>query len=339
MNPLVLSFVFCIALLSPALSQENKDAPPAPTTPLLTQAQVANVLKQLEDLEKSIQSQRSSSLGAIIQKLRAAASSDAAAINFVTACEKLVNVERKDGDRKDAKKLDQKKEAEKREPRGAEAEKEGDFGTALRLCMEYLALSLEVRDVKDLSTVIPKITTFHQTMISQGKKIKGKAGEMLMQSIGGGGNRRGGTTGEIRSIVEAYQLDQYLHREGWPAVPGDIIDMYDKVIIAAAREKKKDDMPTLWDTALNTEATLRRVRLADGDYSVWESSIYPNLRWQRATDLALTGPSPVNGMADMLKVIKDYPNHPNAPDWVKQLRTMVAPNENKEDGGKTTAAQ
>ena len=310
----------CLALAHSACAQDNKDAAPASPVSGLSPAQIANVLKQLDELEKGILSQRNSSLSGIISKLRTAASSDAAAINFVAACEKLVNVERKDGDRKDAKKIDQKKEEEKRQPRGPDADKEGDYGLALRLCLEYMALSLEARDVKDLATMIPKITAYHQTLIAQGKKIKGKAGDMLMQSVTGGGRR-----GEMRVVMEAFQLEKYLNREGWSRVPGDIVAMYDKVIIENARKNKKEDMASLWDTALNNDATFRRLRMTDGDFSVWEASSYPDLRWQRATDLANAGPNPVAGMADMLKVIKDYPSHANSPDWVKQLRDMVTP--------------
>jgi hypothetical protein len=126
-------------------------------------------------------------------------------------------------------------------------------------------------------------------------------------------------------VIDAYQLDQYLRRTDWPTVPGGIVEMYDKVIIQLARDKKKDDMATLWDSALNNEATFRRLRLAEGEFTVWETSAYPNLRWQRAMDLAQNGPNPVTGMAEMLKVIKDNPTHPNSPEWVKQLRDMVSP--------------
>ena len=308
-----------------ATAQENKNAPPyVPPVPSLTPAQIANVLKQLEDLEKTILAQRGVSLGAIIQKLHSAAASDVSAINFVAECEKLVQVKLKNADRKEAMKIDQRKEAEKREPKaGVEAEKEGDIGTALSLALEYLALTLEARDVKDLSTMVPRITSFHQALIARGKKLKGRAGELIMQPItGGGGGRRGP---EFHYVIEAYQLDQFLHRQDWPETPGDIATMYDKVIIQLARDKKKEDMAGLWDAAINNEATFRRLRLADGEFSVWETSASPNLRWRKAEDLAQNGPNPVTGMAEMLKVIKDYPNHPASPDWVKELRDMVAP--------------
>lgn len=52
---------------------------------------------------------------------------------------------------------------------------------ALRMSLEYLALSLEANDAKDLSVMVPKVQAFHQAMISYGKKLHGQAGEMLMR--------------------------------------------------------------------------------------------------------------------------------------------------------------
>ncbi len=331
MHRTLLPLVAGLGLALTASAQENKNAPPyVPPTPTLTPDQVTNVLKQLDELEKSILSQRGTTLSTIIQKLHSAAQSDTSAINFVAECDKLVNVKLKNADRREAQRIDQRKEAEKREPKaGVDADREGDYGAALRVCLEYIALSLEARDVKDMGAFASKITAYHQALLSYGKKLKGRAGELIMQPIiGGGGGRR--TAGqlqlpELRVVIDAYQLDQYLHRNDWPLVPGDIAAMYDKVIVQAAREKKKEDIGSLWETGINTEASFRGLRLAEGEFKQWQASTYPNLRWHRAEDLAQNGPNPVTGMAEMLKVIKDYPNHPNSPDWVRQLRNMVSP--------------
>jgi hypothetical protein len=118
-------------------------APSAAAAPALSAEQIANVLKQLDEIEKTVMQQRGTSLGSIIQKLRTAASSDAAAINFLAECDKLVNVERKDGDRDDAKRIDQKKEAAKNAEKTDDEKKNGDAATGLRIELEYLALTLE----------------------------------------------------------------------------------------------------------------------------------------------------------------------------------------------------
>jgi len=300
------------------------------TKPVLTPEQAANVLKQLADLEKSILQQRGSNLGGVIQKLRTAASSDAAAVSFIEDCDKLVNVERKDGDREEAKRIEQRAEQAKRNETKKEEDKDGDHVTGLRLCLEYLALTLEANDAKDLCLMVPKVQAFHQTLLSHGKKLKGRTGDMLMRPIAaGGGGRRGGQGGglDIGVVIDAYQLDRYIRREGWPLEPGNIIRMYQQVILKSSLEKHKDDIGSLWDTGITTEASYRKERLAEGEFTVWQQNEYPALKWQRATDLVQSGPNPVTGMAEMLKVIKDHPGHPSSPEWVKQLRSLVTPDQ------------
>ena len=124
-------------------------------------------------------------------------------------------------------------------------------------------------------------------------------------------------------VIAAYQLDAYLDRRDWPGTPGDILSHYEQVIIKGA--KSKDQVPAIWDAALQTEATFRKERMFEGEFKIWQATEYPELRWRRAVNLVTTGPSAIMGMAEMLKVIKDFPNHASSPGWVKQLRLMVKP--------------
>lgn len=98
--------------LSASLFAQQTPTPPVAPAPraTLTADQATNVLKQLAELERTILQQRGTNLGSVIQKLRTAASSDAAAISFIEDCDKLVNVERKDADREEARKIEQKAE-------------------------------------------------------------------------------------------------------------------------------------------------------------------------------------------------------------------------------------
>jgi hypothetical protein len=311
---------------------------PATTPQGLTVDQQANVLKQLEDLERSILAQRGTNIGAAIAKIRSAASSDAAAMSFLADCDQLVNVEWKEGDRDAKKAAEDREERSKRQQANANAEdveKNGDTATGLRLALEYLALSLEARDVKNLGDMAPKLLAFHQSLISAGPKLRGRTGDLLMRGVGGGGGgggapRRGARFGgngggavDLGVVMVAYQLDAYLDRRDWPNTPGDIISHYEQVIIKGA--KSKDQVPGLWDAALQTEATFRKERMFEGEFKIWQATDYPELRWRRAVSLVSTGPSAVTGMAEMLKVIKEFPNHASSPGWVKQLRLMVKP--------------
>ena len=322
------SLIIALGLGASAVAQTTPApaTPAAPSSPALTPEQVANVLKQLEDIEKTVMTQRGTSLGSIIQRLRSACSSDAAAINLLAECDTLVNVERKDGDRDDKKRIEQRKEAAKRNERTEDTKKTGDKATGLRLELEYLALTLEAHDAKDLATMIPKINAFHQMLLSQAKDLKGGTGDALMRSLLGGGGARGGVGSmNIGVVIEAFSLEPFMRREGWSLTPGDVIGMYDRVIIKKARDKKKEDIGPLWDTAITLDASIRKLRMFEKEFVLWEQTEYPDLKWQRAVDLATNGVNPVAGMGEMMKVIKDNPNSPSSPTWIKTLRDMVKP--------------
>lgn len=121
---------------------------------------------------------------------------------------------------------------------------------------------------------------------------------------------------DVRVVIDAYQLDRYLRREGWPMEPGNIIRMYQQVILKPSLKKHKDDIATV-DSAINAEASFRKERLPEGEFAIWQQNEYPALRWMRAVDLAASGSNPVNGMAEMLKVIKDHPGDPCITEWIK----------------------
>jgi hypothetical protein len=292
----------------------------------LTDEQRTNVLKQLDELEKSILQQRETSLSPIINQLRASASSDTAALNFMKECDELVNVKWKEGDSQDKKQVEQREAKLKRqtESDSEETEKNGDDVLALRITLEYLALSLEAYDSKDFSEMVPKLTAYHQSLLSAGEKLHGRAGVAVMQSLTAGGPQRADNKREridLNIVIKAFQLSRYLDLEDWSYIPGDIVGQYMKTIIKQA--KSKDKLFTLWDAALNTEASFRKARLFPGEFTAWHSSEYPLLRWQRAIHLKENGADPVQGMAEMLKVIKEYPKHADAQQWVAQLRQMV----------------
>jgi hypothetical protein len=329
--------VLSLAALSLTTLSGQDTAPPL-VRPELKPEQVANVLKQLDDLEKTILTQRGGDLGGIIQRLRAAASSEAAAINLLADCDKLVNVDRKADDKDSKEQAERRAEQQKKRQEAAtkeDQERNGDAGVALRLALEYLALTLEANEAKDLATMVPKIQTFHKSLLASADKLKGRAGDSLNQPVGtgadaggGGQGRRGGApTGDVGLVVEAFQLAPFLRRQGWPMVPAAIMDHYDKLMLKPAREKKPDDLASLWDGAMATEAAYRKARMFEGEYALWAQNEAPALKWAKAQDITRYSSAPVNGLAEMLNVIRAYPKHASAPQWVQQLRSLVSPAE------------
>lgn len=308
--------VACLFLFTFAQAPaQTPDTPPTPAerpSVALTPEQIAMITKQLTELEGQIDKMRNDTLGSVLQKLRAAVGSDAAALALYTDCEKLVNVERKELDRDEAKRAAERIEREK-ERRGTDEKDQGDAAMAIRLQLQYLILTLEAHEAKNRATLIPKLQAYIQDVLANAPKLKGRAFGQL------GGDLRG----DRNPIVAAFQIQRYLQTEKWTTRPADIAGMWTQTIFPWYLDNKPSELSTLWDNRLTAEATLLKAIMPEAEYALWLQNEYPALRWDRAEYLVMKGPTPVNALADMLKLIKEFPGHPDAPKWLKSMRAYV----------------
>jgi hypothetical protein len=284
-----------------------------PTIPL-TKEQVDVISKQLADLEKQVAEKRGSSLTSIMAKLRSAVASEAAALNFYLECEMTVNIERKDLDKTEerARKEQAERQAERRTDKG-EQEQNGDLGTAIKLQIEYLLLTLEAHETKaeDRGKLVPKLQAYIQELVAKSDKLRGRAGQALGRDLAGS------------PIVQAMQIERFLRSEGWSGNPVNIGGMFEATIFPFYAAQKKEDLAAQWDARIAADIAVQKGRLPEPEFMIWGQQELPPLRWARAVYLAANGPSPVNGLAEMLNHIKAYPGHPDAPKWLETMRTAV----------------
>ena len=317
MKPILLfSLIACTAFLQAQNTGPNTASEPAK----LTEAQVSNVLSQLQELEKTILAQRNSNLSSILAKLNDAIASDQAAIKFYTDCDVLGNSERKEGTKAEARQRAEQIERAMDRSKGkggaggGTSDDEGEMGLALRLGLRYLILTLEAHEAKDedFKKMVPKLQAYIQDLVAAAPKLKGRAMNNLIR-VGGNGS----------PVVEAFQLDRFLNRQHWSRSAVDFGSMYEQTLFHLAEEDAKDSLPGLYDSRINSEAAFRKEQMPAPEYSLWLQNEFPALRWQRASYLYQKGSSPIQAMGDMLKVIKEFPGHADAPKWVAELRTLV----------------
>lgn len=305
---------------TPILKAQTASPPASPEPAKLTEAQVSNVLSQLQDLEKNILAQRNSNLSSILAKLNDAIASDQAAVKFYTDCDVLVNSERKEGTKAEARqRAEQIERAMDRSKSkggggGGPSDDEGEMGLALRLGLRYLILTLEAHEAKEeeFKKMAPKLQAYIQDLVAAAPKLKGRAMNNLVR-VGSNGS----------PVVEAFQLDRFLNSQHWSRSPVDFGSMYEQTLFYVAEEEAKDSLPELYDSRINSEAAFRKEQMPAPEYSLWLQGEFPALRWQRAIYLYKKGSSPIQAMGDMLKVIKEFPGHADAPKWVAELRTLV----------------
>ncbi len=331
--PLCLMTLLSAAPFTQAQTADPIRETPIPSAPVLTPDQIKNITTQLKELETQIQRMRGDNLSAILQKLRTAAASNAAAMSLYEDCEKLVNIERKDVAREEAKRAEERIErnAERRSADAEDLKQNGDMATAIRIQLQYLILTLEAHEANDPAKMVPKLQAYVQELLGQADKLRGRSLGFLGAGFGGGGAARGGQGGGAVGVgnggrnifVEAFQLQRFLTVENWTNQPTDFSGMWTRTILPVFEKEKKDELPAQWDLRINSEGAFRKGCMPEPEYLLWVQNELPALRWERAQYLYENGPSAINAMADMLKVVKENPGHADAPQWLKTLRELV----------------
>lgn len=317
MKPTLPPLAAALLVLSPSApcqtGETEKADPDAPrATVTLTPEQIDMLTRQLAELESQISKLRGDNLSQVLQKLRAAAASNNSAMAFYIDCEKLVSITRKELDR------DQTKRMEERIDRGADrraidAKTDGDPSLAARLMLQYLILSLEAHETKDRAALIPKLLAHIQELLANADKLKGRAHSLLA----------GDLASDRNPVTAAYQLQRYLKAENWTNNAADVRGMFMQTLLPWARDHKPEELAALWDQRITAETAQRKGALPDAEYQLWLQNELPALRWERAEYLLRHGTTPVNALADMLKLIKEFPAHADAPKWLASLRAHL----------------
>jgi hypothetical protein len=323
-----LTLLSILGITAPGFSQTTEPpiVEPKQNSSLLTDQQIAAVTKQLEELEKTIANLRGNTLGTALERLRRGAASDAAALALYAECEKEVNIERKELSREEERR--QKEQMERQAERNKETkdeEENGDFGTAVRLQLQYLILSLEASNAKDVGPLIPKLSSYVQDVVSNAAKLKGRAGGYLSGGGGGGGRRGGGGGGGGNPIVSALRLERYLTAENWSPSPTSFQQIWAATILPYVAEKKPEDLAAQWDACINAEATFRMGSMPAPEFEIWKAEELPLLRWRRLQYLYANAPDKLKTLGAMLELIKSMPGHPSATTWLQEFRALVTP--------------
>ncbi len=303
-------------LTLPARSQTGEDESADPNAPratvTLTPEQIDMLTKQLAELEGQISKLRGDNLGQVLQKLRAAAASNNSAMSFYLDCEKLVSIDRKELDRDQTKRLAERIDRTG-DRRAVDEKTDGDPSLAVRLQLQYLILSLEAHETKDRAALIPKLQSYIQEVLASADKLKGRAFGQLA----------GDLASDRHPVTAAYQLQRYLKAENWTNNAADIPGMWTLTLLPWYKDNKPGDLTALWDQRITAEAAMRKGSLTDAEYQLWLQNELPALRWERAEYLVQNGTNPVNALADMLKLIKEFPAHADAPKWLTALRNHL----------------
>lgn len=317
---------------TPALDAEAAAAAAAAKI-VLTPVQTAAILKQLEQIEAQIGQGRGSIFSTALAKFRSAMGKESDALALYMDCYKLENF-----DRKDLKQMDFKDWRDRNEDRL----KDGDFTKGLMLQLEYLVLTIQVQDIDDPKKMGPVVAALQAFMakaipavIETTKHTASGAVEAKDTGPKGGGARKGGgggggqLAGILRQSVrgtefsKAYQLEDYLRRKEWEYSPMNIGGIYSNVIFPYFLMEKPEALSAQWDARINAEMNLRKAGMSETEYGLYFKEQGPRFQWEKNSYLLSNNINTVVALADMLKVIRENPNHPDAKGWLNEIREAV----------------
>lgn len=320
-------------IASPLIAQVTESAPSTAPAPFLTPAQTIAILKQLDEIEGKIGQGRGSIFGAALAKFKSAMGSEAAAFSLYLDCYKLENFERKD--------LKQTDFMEWRD-RNVDRLKEGDFPLGLMLQLEYLVMTIQAQGItkpEDMGPVVPALQAFLSKAITavQNTMKHTASGAVEVKDTtknrkgggGGGGGQGPQLLGMLRQSVKgtdfsrAYQLDLHLLQKQWEYSPINVNGIYESVILPYYLAVKKEELPAQWDARINAEMALEKAVRSETEFGIFYQEEYPRRLWQKNTYLVTNNVNPLAAMADMLKIIRENPTHPDAQAWAKSFREQV----------------
>lgn len=336
----------CLLAQAPA-GPGPRQAPPRQEVPLeaplLSPEQTASILKQLDQLEVQISTGRSGRFSMALAKIRAAATSEAAALSLYLDCYKMENF-----DRRNLKTADFQVWKDGNETR----HKDSDFQKGLVLQLEYLILTIQAQDIKEIKDMGPVVGALQGYLVraigavesamkhTASGAIEEKDASRAPGARGRGQGGRGGPGGggmglsgqlantlrqSVRSneFSRALQIDDYLRKQDWEYSPLEIEGIYRNVILPYYLSEKPDEVPAQYDACISAQMALSKVAMSEGEYEEFYKEQYPRLLWAKANFMLRQKINSVNAMADMLKIVRDNPNHPNAAEWLVQLRQLV----------------
>ena len=261
------------------------------------------LLKELQKIKETRQTSIKSQLGKVYQTVNSAASNGNAAMDLYLQSEYTTQFDGK-GHEKTQFQDWKKKEADRLKSKG--------FQEALRLHLVYLSLTLQSSSGIKNSEMVPALTSY-ATQVQAESDLLSDDKEFMKRPLNDG------------MIVRALGV-ALTPTENWVMTPGNVDEMYQKIILPALREKKDAKAIEYWDRKLDKEyaAATDSERTFDADR--FATLRRPALLWNRALEFYLIDQKN-RGVAEMFAMIKAYPTHPDAAAWTTQLEQYLAPKE------------
>jgi hypothetical protein len=325
-RPLSKAFAVIAALTGALSSLSAQDASPV---------DIAQLLQALKSLRETQANQIKSLKQKALQEVQAAASSGPAA---AAAWQEAVRLTQIEGGTKEGAQLRAWKDQE------GEALKEKESQNAARLFYAWLGITLQRSSgvsVKDLMPTIlqytRELTADQQAMEVFEERLKRDREVATTSKSSNAKEKTKDETAAKRMHDEilrkglagsppvlAMKIAEHVRIQNWEGNPGNLDGIFEAIVLPELRNQRDPRLLEYWDGKIRRESeAVAKAKLA------YETEKFlqvrrPELAWKRAQDVLVLGQRN-KAIGDMFNVIRTYPTHPSAGEWIGKLEELIAP--------------
>lgn len=332
MHPPILRLLLVAALASTPATFAQQDAPAV---------DIGQLLQALKTIREQQAAQLKTSKQTAMQQISAVAGSAERASQL---WEDAVRATQFDGMAKEGAQFRAWKEGE------GEALKEREVQTAIHLHLTWLALTLQRSSGAPVKDMLPAVINYTKELAADDAAMEIMADNIKREreaaaiAPAGGGNRRQVTPGkkisdnEIKKahdailkralaaspVVKWMNLADAVTVPQWENNPGDFDGIFQNIVLPELRAQRDARVLEFWDIKLKKEADAASRTKLQYEIEKFNTQRRPVLLWNRAQEYATIGQKN-RAISEMFALIKAYPTHPEADDWISKLETLIAP--------------
>jgi len=267
-----------------------------------------------------------------IQEVNAAAASGESAVN---AWEKAVMATQFDGVTKEATAFKAWRDGE------GEALKEPEAKNAARLYFHWLALTLQRSTGTPVKDLLPAVVNYTKELAqdqAMSESLEDSIKREKEKADGKHGKDRQSNDADVKKmhdsilgkplagsmVVQWLKLGEWVAVEKWEGTPGNYDGIFEKILLPELRAQHDQRVLEYWDLKIRREIENASKSKLEFEREKFNSGRLPTLLWRRASDLAQIG-FKNRAATDMFNLIRKYPTHPDATEWMGRLEEMLMP--------------
>jgi hypothetical protein len=311
--------------IAPAQQQQQDIAPP----------DAGKLLQELRVMKQQQAKQILAAKNTALQQILAAAGSNERA---VAMWEEAIKATQMDGAGKEGTQFKTWKETE------GETYKEREVQNSVRLHFEWLALTLQRSAGATVKDMLPSVIRYSQELLQDGAAIDALQDAIKNEKAKDTGAKNNRAAQKSRDdatvkkvhdfilnkslnssvVVQWMKLNDFLTIDKWELTPGNYDGIFKNVVLPEFRAERDQRVFEYWDIKMKKESDIAYKTRLKFEIDKYETQRKPALLWSKAQEYVNIGQKN-HGMSEMYTILKTYPTHPDADDWIAKLESLLLP--------------